>query len=103
MPAVAERAPSGWKQRNGAEINADTSEHFELPENTDSPDKRAYKRVRARLLLKVYEIDPFVCPKCGSEMKVITVIRESEEMDHILRHLVKQGRPPPRFDPASLN
>ena len=28
-------------------------------------------------------------------MKVITIIQEPEEIDHILRHLVKQGRPPP--------
>ncbi|WP_319560136.1 hypothetical protein [Marispirochaeta sp.] len=66
---------------------------------------------------KVYEIDPMLCPKCGGEMKVISVIQEPAEIDRILRHpgyqagqelkaptrLVKQGRPPPGLDPAYLN
>ena len=30
-----------------------------------------------RLLVKVYEVDPFLCPKCGSRMTVIVVIRPS--------------------------
>jgi hypothetical protein len=82
-------------------------EDFETFENTDfsddSPDTRAYKKTWARLLSKVYEIDPMVCPKCGSEMKVIAIIQQPAEIDRILRHLIKQGRPPPGFDPASLN
>ncbi|MEW5815538.1 MAG: outer membrane lipoprotein-sorting protein [Spirochaetota bacterium] len=61
------------------------------------------KRAWARLLSKVYEVDPFICPKCGSEMQVIAVIQESEEIKRILRHLVKIGRSPPGVDPASLN
>jgi len=48
----------------------------------------------------VYEIDPLICPQCGSQMKVIAVIQEPEEIDRILRRLVKQGRPPPGFDPV---
>ena len=82
-------------------------EDFETFENTDfsddSPDAHAYKKAWARLLSKVYEIDPMVCPKCGSEIKVIAIIQEPEKIKRILRHLVKQSRPPPGFDPASLN
>ena len=62
-----------------------------------------YKRAWARLLAKVYEVDPLVCPKCGSEMKVIAVIDDAHEIKHILRYLVKIGRSPPGLDPASLN
>ena len=61
------------------------------------------KQAWARLLAKVYEIDPLVCPKCGSEMKVIAVIQETEEIRRILAHLIKIGRSPPGFDPISLN
>lgn len=43
-----------------------------------------------------------VCPKCGCEREVIPVIREPGEIDRILRHLVKQGRPP-GFNPVSLD
>jgi hypothetical protein len=44
-----------------------------------------------------------VCPKCGSEMKVIAVIQDLAEIRDILAHLVKTGRAPPGFDPALLN
>ena len=107
MPYVAERAPTGWKIQHESQMGTSNPEDFEPFANTDfsddSPDARAYKKAWARLLSKVYEIDPMICPKCGSEMKVIAVIQEPEEIKRILRHLVKHGRPPPGFDPASLN
>ena len=52
--------------------------------------------------MKVYEVDPFVCTKCGAEMKVIAVIEDPDELRNILRHLVKIGRSPPGFDPDRL-
>jgi hypothetical protein len=57
----------------------------------------------ARLLAKVYEVEPLACAKSGSEMKVIAVIQETEEIRRILAHLVKIGRSPPVSDPMSLN
>ena len=45
----------------------------------------------AKLIAKVYEVDPLVCPHCGEEMKVIAVIIDSSEVKKILRHLVKNG------------
>jgi hypothetical protein len=62
-------------------------------------------RPEARLIKKVYGTDPLVCPwlhgrarnevsdqpKCGSEMKIIAIIMEPEEIEKILRHLLKIG------------
>jgi hypothetical protein len=56
-----------------------------------------------RLLVKVYEVDHLVCPKCGGEMKVIAIIEDLDEIKHILLHLVKNGRSPPGFDPDRRN
>ena len=53
--------------------------------------------------VKVYEVDPLLCPRCGSEMKVIALILDPGEIQSILRHLVKIGRAPPDVAPASLN
>ena len=103
MPYVSERAPAGWKRQHGVAVHADTPEDFEPLPDSDSPDERAYKKAWARLLSKVYEVDPFICPKCGSEMKVIAVIQEPDEIKRILRYLVKIGRSPPRLNPTSLN
>jgi hypothetical protein len=107
MPHVAERAPEGWKSRHEKQTENHEPGDFGPNENADvsddSPDARAYRKAWARLLSKVYEIYPMVCPGCGSEMKVIAVIQEPTEIERILKHLEKQGRPPPGFDPASLN
>ena len=46
---------------------------------------------------------PFVCEKCGSDIRVIAIIQDHAEIKKILQHLVKQGRAPPGVDPASLN
>ncbi len=52
---------------------------------------------------KIYEVDPLVCKKCQSPMKILAVITDTEEVKKILRHLVKTGKSPPGLDPASLN
>ena len=81
----------------------------EAPKATSSI--RGFVRItkrRARLLAKVYEIDPLMYPKCRSKMKIIAVIKESEKIRRILAHprlmteqhailatrLVKIGRAP---------
>ena len=57
----------------------------------------------ARLIAKIYEIDPFICPRCSSKMRVLAVITDPGEVKKILRHLVKIARPPPGLDPSTLN
>ena len=57
----------------------------------------------ARLIAKIYEVDPLVCPRCCSKMRILSVITDPGEVKKILRHLIKIGRPPPGLDPASLN
>ena len=32
-------------------------------------------------------MDPFDCPRCGSEMKIIALIDDNEVIEKILRHL----------------
>ncbi|MGA2615797.1 MAG: hypothetical protein ABSG38_20350 [Spirochaetia bacterium] len=46
-------------------------------------------------MAKVYEVDPLICPRCRSEMKLIAVITNPAEVAKILRHLIKIGRAPP--------
>ena len=88
LPCVAERAPSGWKANHN---------HILVSENDSNVDVEGdiCKKAWARLLAKIYEIDPFVCPICGYEMKVIAIIEDSGEVRRILKHLIKIGRAPP--------
>ncbi len=56
----------------------------------ESRDARALRRSWAQLIKRVYEVDPLVCPSCGSEMKVIAFITEHDAIDSILRHLERR-------------
>ena len=49
----------------------------------------------ARLIAKVYEVDPLQCAQCGSPMKVLAVIMDPVELDKILAHPIKTGWAPP--------
>ena len=56
---------------------------------------RARRKAWARLLAKVYEIDVFKCPRCGSRMSVVGVIRDPESIRKIIACLETKGRGPP--------
>jgi len=64
------------------------------------PAARALRRSWAKLIKRIYEVDPLVCPKCGSEMKVVAFIIDHVVVDKILRHLerveVGLARGPPQ-------
>jgi len=63
-----------------------------------SPSKKACASSWARLIAKIYEVNPLVCPRCGSEMKILAVITDTHEVKKILKHLVKTGKAPPGVD-----
>jgi hypothetical protein len=53
----------------------------------------------ARLIRRVYEVDPLVCPECGSRMNVISVIDTMDVIRKILKHLKLWEEPIPRAPP----
>ncbi len=64
---------------------------------------KEHKRNWARLIQKIYEVDPLCCPACSGKMKIISIIDRVEVIEKILRHLDlwdRKARPPPRnIDP----
>ena len=60
---------------------------------------KEYGKNWARLIQKIYEVDPLACPKCSGAMKVISIIEDEDVIKKILKHLnlwdVKT-RPPPK-------
>ena len=66
-------------------------------------DERRLRRRWSRLIKRIYEVDPLVCPTCGGEMKIIAFIIDHAVVDAILRHLARRGcggrvRGPPDAD-----
>jgi hypothetical protein len=77
---------------------------------TREVDVREAARVRstwARLIHKVYEVDPLECPRCKGPMRVIALIDDAAVIQKILGHLglwapqqaPRKGLAPPAPDP----
>jgi hypothetical protein len=60
---------------------------------------KEFRKNWARLIQKIYNVNPLLCPKCLGFMKIISFIEDDQVISKILKHLglweVKQ-RPPPR-------
>ncbi|MBI5418223.1 transposase, partial [Candidatus Poribacteria bacterium] len=50
----------------------------------------------ARLIKRIFEVDPLCCKKCGGEMKIIAFITNRTEVKKILKHIHEETvKPPP--------
>jgi len=45
-----------------------------------------YRENWARLIQKIYEVDPPTCPKCGEIMRIIRFVEDREVIKAILKH-----------------
>jgi Zn-dependent M28 family amino/carboxypeptidase len=63
MPWVAQREPAGWKATHRSSADSDHLGFEPLSDDGEEVTVDARKRAWARFLAKVYEVDPFVCPR----------------------------------------
>ena len=59
----------------------------------------AFRRNWARLIQKVFEVDPLICPRCRKQMRIVAAIENPEAIRRILEHLglwLANARPTPR-------
>ncbi len=70
------------------------------PIEDDTPSGRAARRSWARLIKKIHEVDPQLCPECSGRMRVIAFIEEKAVIRKILEHLKLWLEPEPRPPPA---
>ena len=72
--------------------------------DSDTPESELTKAARttwARLIKKVYEVDPLICPHCGGQMRFLTDIEDASVTERILGQIGKWcPSPPPRAPPA---
>ncbi len=99
LPHVARVAPAAWRDSHPQESLSQQP----TPNQTLTVPQRSCRSAWARLIPKVYEADPLICPRCGSQMKVFAVLTDAFQVRTILPHLIKIGRAPPGLDPSSLN
>ncbi len=60
---------------------------------------KEFRKNWARLIQKIYKVNPLLCPKCSGSMRIIAFIEDEQLVKKILKHLglwdVKR-KPPPR-------
>ncbi len=75
-----------------------------LIESDVSP--KEFRKNWARLIQKIYNVNPLLCPKCLGSMRIISFIEDQQMISKLLKHLglwqVKQ-RPPSRANAPLLN
>lgn len=57
----------------------------------------------ARLIHKIFEVDPLLCPNCGEEMKIIAFITNYQEIKKILKHIGEETQRAPPLLPSIPN
>jgi hypothetical protein len=80
-----------------AQASLEDSPYSPLPASIVEPlSKRAVSKSWARLIKKIYEVDPLICPKCGSNMKIKAFITQPSEVATIMANLqLPNFHPPP--------
>ncbi|HPD58185.1 MAG TPA: hypothetical protein PKW17_13155, partial [Smithellaceae bacterium] len=61
-------------------------------------NSKAFRKNWARLIQKIYQVDPLICPKCQGVMRIISFIEDAQVIRDILTHLglwLVRSRPPP--------
>ena len=67
---------------------------------TETVSNKASRQSWARLIQKVYEVDPLICPKCDQEMRVARIITDPYEVSKIIECLKRNNVPP--FDKVDI-
>jgi len=83
-----------WKEQDQQEATRRLAEAHQDSQDQSVSAKES-RAAWARLLAKVYEVDPLRCARCGSQMRVLAVITEPQQVRRILIHLIKTGVAPP--------
>jgi len=85
-PSIYRLAPEGWQKEHPYKGPPGATTLPEEASRTETPDawSRLRKQSWARLLQKVYEVDPFICPKCQGVMSVVAIIEDPKELTKII-------------------
>jgi hypothetical protein len=94
----------GYSNAAEAPAPAELSSPDEVPEDEapESADRAALRRRWAKMIRRVYEVDPLVCPRCGGEIRVVGFITRPADIKRILDHFRTRemvARPPPHVPP----
>ena len=61
--------------------------------DADEPQPTKSRASWARLIRRIYEVDPLLCPRCRGPLELISVLMDPQVVDAILRHLELTDQP----------
>jgi len=85
-----------------AQVSADQDGVRREPSSPAVPgsSEAARRSAWARMLRRVFEVEPLVCPRCQVEMEIVSWITRPAVIDRILRHRRERGQVSP-FEPRA--
>jgi len=75
------------KKNDHDELIPSILEPVEDPDFSGDGPSKEYRKNWARLIQKIYEVDPLTCPKCHGRMKIPAFIENEDVIKRILKHL----------------
>jgi len=97
--ALGERRKRARGKELVAGIGATVSSYEPLTEADEFTKRR--RQSWAKLIQRVWDVSPLTCPRCGAEMRVVSVITDPVVIDKILGHIAKKDRATPEGRPAA--
>jgi len=88
--ALGERRKQARGEELAAGIGATVSDYEPLTEADEFAKRR--RQSWAKLIQRVWEVSPLTCSRCGTEMRVVSVITKPVVIDKILSHIAKKDR-----------
>jgi hypothetical protein len=69
---------------------------------SDHRPRRVPSKTWRELIKKIWEVDPLSSPRCGHEMKIISLIHKLDVIERIFRHLVLECVNSPHIASTSI-
>ncbi len=90
-------------KRRRAALGPEGSQTVAASADRDPPSRRRRHLSWARLIKKVYESDPLLCPYCGAEMRIVAFVVEASSLRRLLLGVglgPQEAEPLPRAPPG---
>ncbi|MCK4604737.1 MAG: hypothetical protein KAU41_08630 [Deltaproteobacteria bacterium] len=85
--SMGERRKEGMLRPGDKPPEKEDGVDFTILDVSDYDPPHVPSKTWRELIKKVWEVNPLTCPRCGSEMKVISLIQDPDVIRQILKHL----------------